>query len=307
MPLGQYGGERPPAPRWYRQAMATAPERSRFFIEDRHIELLTWGEVGKPGLLFTHGMSAHAVWWSYIAPSFAKDWRCAAISWSGMGGSDWCERYSFERFAAEASGAIDAAGLAEGNGPKGKEGVIIVGHSMGGSPSFLCSGADERVRGIICVDTPIHARWAIPSTKSVVAAPRIYPDIADALSRFRLDPPQLSENHYLIDHIARHGLKQAERDGQTGWQWRFDPAMWNLLDRSAVPTYPTRVRCPVIYMHGERSKTIDAEILAFMADVLPKGTPFIPIPDADHHVLADQPLALVGALRGALALWPPQG
>ncbi|MBA3054971.1 MAG: alpha/beta hydrolase [Sphingomonadales bacterium] len=303
MPLGQYGGERPPAPRWYRQAMAQPPERSRFTVGDREIELLTWGEVGKPGLLFLHGMSAHADWWSFIAPSFAQDWRCAAISFSGMGGSDWCDEYSFDRFGEEAKAAIDAAKLDAGNGQ-----VIIVGHSMGGSPAFLCSGADERVRGIICVDTPIHPRWGAPAKREATSAThKIYPDVASAICRFRLDPPQLSENHYLIDHIARHGLKQVERDGQAGWQWRFDPALWNLLDRSGVPTYPSRVRCPVIYMHGERSKTIDPEILEFLLDVLPAGTPFIPIPDADHHVLADQPLALIGALRGVLALWPPRG
>lgn len=302
MPLGQYGGERPPAPRWYQQAMAQPPERSRFTIDDRQIELLCWGEVGKPGLLFLHGMSAHADWWSFIAPSFAKDWRCAAISFSGMGGSDWCKEYSFERFAAEARAAIDFGQLAAGDGT-----VIVVGHSMGGSPAMMCSGADARVRGVILIDTPIHPRWGSPPKRETAApAHKIYADAADALSRFRLDPPQLSENHYLIDHIARHGLKQVEQNGQPGWQWRFDPALWNLLDRTDVPTYPSRVRAPVIYMHGERSKTIDPEVLEFLHDVLPEGTPFIPIPDADHHVLADRPLALIGALRAALAFWPPQ-
>ena len=38
----------------------------------RKLEVLTWGEVGKPGLLFVHGNSAHADWWSFIAPFFAE-------------------------------------------------------------------------------------------------------------------------------------------------------------------------------------------------------------------------------------------
>lgn len=302
MPLGQYGAERPPAPLWYRQAVAQPPERSRFTVEDRNIELLCWGEVGKPGLLFLHGMSAHADWWSFIAPSFAREWRCAAISFSGMGGSDWCGEYSFERFTAEAVAAIDVARLSVGSNR-----VIVVGHSMGGHPAMISGGADPRVRGVICIDTAIHPRWGMPVRRDASTAEhRVYPDLAAALARFRLDPPQLSENHYLIDHVARHGLKQVQREGKSGWQWRFDPALWNMLDRSQVTNNPKRVRCPMVYMHGERSKTVDPEVRAFLRDVLPAGTPFIPIPDADHHVLVDQPLALIGALRGVLACWPPR-
>jgi pimeloyl-ACP methyl ester carboxylesterase len=38
-----------------------------------------------------------------------------------------------------------------------------------------------------------------------------------------------------------------------------------------------------------------------MAARMPAGTPLIPIPEAYHHVMADQPLALVAALRALLA------
>jgi hypothetical protein len=31
------------------------------------------------------------------------------------------------------------------------------------------------------------------------------------------------------------------------------------------------------------------------------------IPDADHHLMVDQPLAFVAALRGLLAGWPSRG
>jgi hypothetical protein len=82
--LGPFNGEKPPAPAWFEAAIGVGPERSRIPVEGAEIELLTWGEVGKPGLLFLHGNGAHADWWSFIAPFFAKDWRCAAISWSGM-------------------------------------------------------------------------------------------------------------------------------------------------------------------------------------------------------------------------------
>jgi pimeloyl-ACP methyl ester carboxylesterase len=34
------------------------------------------------------------------------------------------------------------------------------------------------------------------------------------------------------------------------------------------------------------------------------GAPQVAIPDADHHVMVDQPLALVAAFRALLAGWP---
>jgi pimeloyl-ACP methyl ester carboxylesterase len=38
-----------------------------------------------------------------------------------------------------------------------------------------------------------------------------------------------------------------------------------------------------------------------MAARMPPGSKLVPIPQAYHHVMADQPLALVAALRGLLA------
>jgi hypothetical protein len=34
------------------------------------------------------------------------------------------------------------------------------------------------------------------------------------------------------------------------------------------------------------------------------GTPFVEIPESEHHVLLDQPLALVASLRTLFATWP---
>src|ERR1700712_2023603 len=101
-PLAEFKGEEPPSPQWFKDAIALEPER--VFVESlgSKLEVLTWGEVGKPGLLFVHGNSAHADWWSFIAPFFAADFRVASMSLAGMGASDWRERYSFTDFADDA-------------------------------------------------------------------------------------------------------------------------------------------------------------------------------------------------------------
>jgi pimeloyl-ACP methyl ester carboxylesterase len=45
------------------------------------------------------------------------------------------------------------------------------------------------------------------------------------------------------------------------------------------------------------------EIGSFMSSLLGRTAPVVEIPQAQHHVMLDQPLALVAALRALLADW----
>ena len=303
--LGPFKGEPPPAPAWFDAAIAVEPERSIIEVEGTPIELLTWGEVGKPGLLLLHGNVAHADWWSFIAPFFAKDWRVAAISWAGMGASGWREAYSARTFAAEAFAAVEAAQL-EAGGHK----PIFVGHSFGGFPTLYCAARHaERLRGAILVDSsiqPPEKRWKGPPPRSGKGMP-IYPTLPEALARFRLAPPQPCENLYVADFIARRSLKRAPLpDGSgEGWTWKFDPFLWSKLDRSQmqqVQRGPPAV--PIAQISGDRSAIMRRRELGAQGDFVPSGVPHAIIPDSEHHIMVDQPLALVAALRTLLAVWP---
>jgi len=295
--LGPFQGEPPPAPAWFEAAVAQQPERSMVPVDGANIELLTWGEVGKPGLLFLHGNGAHADWWSFIAPFFAKDWRVAAISWAGMGGSDWRELYTGETFAAEIFAAIDAAQL-EAGGVK----PIVVGHSFGGFPTLYCAALHaERLRGAVMVDSsiqPPEKRWRGPPPRPD-AANRVYPTLEAGLARFRLAPPQPCENLYIADYIARRSLKEVEG----GWTWKFDPAIWQRFKMPDLGEMLSQIACPAALMWGERSGLMHAETLDYMVGQMPKDVLLLPLPDADHHVMIDQPLAFVAGLRGLLAGW----
>ncbi len=295
--LAPFHGAPPPAPAWFDAAIAHQPERSTIDVLGTPIELLTWGEVGKPGLLFLHGNGAHADWWSFIAPSFAKDWRIAAISWAGMGSSGWREAYSAETFAAEAFAAVEAAQL-EAGGAK----PILVGHSFGGFPTLYCAARHpERLRGAILLDTsiqPPEKRWKGPPPRSGFGT-KVYPTLEEALARFRLAPPQPCENLYIADHIARRSLKEV--DG--GWTWKFDPAIWQRFSMPDLGQLLTEIACPAALMWGERSGLMHAETLDYMIAQMPDAVLRLPVPDADHHVMLDQPLAFVAGLRGLLAAW----
>jgi len=309
-PLAGLKGAEPPAPAWFREAIAVEPERS--FVENlgAKIELLTWGEVGKPGLLFVHGASAHADWWSFIAPFFAKDYRIAALSLAGMGLSDWRDSYRFPDFCSDFEAVAQAAGLyADGGKP------IYIGHSFGGAQVFFAGmRAPEQLKAGILIDTGFGAppeqveRGETPSREAADREAKIYPSFEAALARFRLMPLQPTENLYIADFIARRSLKMAARpDGGEGWTWRFDPKLWAKLDRGSLRASPedmARPMPPMVHIAGEHSALLqrrrDGKLMAF-----PTSLPEIVLPDAYHHVMVDQPLALVAALRALLAAWPP--
>lgn len=298
--LAAYQGRIPKAPKWFGDALAMAPERGHFASQGAQIELLSWGDSGKPGLLFLHGNGAHADWWSAIAPFFADQWRCAAPSLSGMGRSERrADGYTILDFAQEARDAIPAAGLDRAGPP------IVIAHSMGGMVGIHALAARRLARGLILIDSPLgmsddRAQEVRAGAPRTYRAHRPFATLADGLARFRLSPPQACANDYMVDHIARHGLVR-QQDGQ--WVWHFDP------QRMAIPDEPValpidRVGCPVAYIYGDRSALIDGATLASTLAALPPGSPVVAIPDAAHHVPLDQPLALIAALRALLATWP---
>ena len=300
--LAAFEGARPPAPAWFDHALAQAPERARVEVEGAEVEVLTWGPPEGQGLLFLHGAGAHAGWWSFIAPFFAAQGRrVAALTWSGMGGSAWRERYGFDTYAAEAVAAARHAGLfAHAARPD------LVAHSFGGAIAcHLAASADgARFGRIVVADAAVRPpgrRWSGPPWRT--NPNRLYPTEAAALARFRLAPPQDCANLYAADHIARGGLRHTAE----GWCWSFDPFVWANLDRASRPLSQeaelAQARAPLAFLYGDRSLVFDAEALAYTCAHAAPGTPFVAIPDAAHHVMLDQPLAFVAALRALLAGW----
>ncbi len=302
-PLAEFQGEVPPAPAWFHHAIEQAPERTMIDADGVGIETLAWGRRGAPGLLFMHGNSAHADWWSFIAPFFAEEWRVAALSFSGMGGSERREVYSVDEYKREAFAVAAAAGLFEA-----AQKPVFVGHSLGAMVTAAAAAdAGERLRCAVFVDPPFRspARMAEWRERRLSAPQRslpnkVYPTLAAALARFRFLPPQTSEHPYLVDHIARASLQQV--DG--GWAWRFDPELWPKMRWRDTSVDLTQVKCPTAFIHGERSRLMHPEDFEFMWRAAPARTPVLMIPEAHHHLMMDQPLAFVAGLRGLLAGWP---
>ncbi|MCT2559871.1 alpha/beta hydrolase [Tsuneonella sp. YG55] len=295
--LGRFEGERPPAADWFTQALEQEPERSHFDVDGAAIELLTWGAVGKPGLLFLHGNAAHADWWSFIAPHFADDYRCAAISWSGMGGSQWRDRYAIPTFAKEAMRAIEVAQLAASGARP-----VIVAHSFGGFPTlYLGSQHPDAIAGAILVDSaPPRAEGGPPPRLAQGRdAHNRYPTLAAALRRFRLMPEQDAAHLEVVDFIARGGLHEVPESeaARGGWTWRFDPRFWENFHRGSLAARPT---VPMGVIYGADSQLFPDGRLETLLDLLADCRFVTRIEGAGHHIMVDKPLEMIAAIREGL-------
>ena len=285
------------APDWFRWALAQLPERGRVDVEGAGIEWLTWGERGRPGLLLAGGNGAHMGWWRWIAPYLADGYRVTAMTWSGMGGSDWRDGYAPEQFVREAMGVAEATGLFSA-----PVAPVMIGHSFGGILTALAAATvGERLRGAILIDARLHTRSVWGADAAPVPPRRIHPSREAVIARFRLQPRQPQRHRYILDLIAGEALETA--DG--GWRWRADPYIRHKTDLGTNLTgLIPRARCPLMFIRGGLSTTLTEDIWAEHQRLAPPGTPFVVIPDAHHHVMIDQPIALLSVIAAMVRMLP---
>jgi pimeloyl-ACP methyl ester carboxylesterase len=295
-PLSSFHGEVPPAPDWFANAIAMKPESHFVQVEGARIHYLRWGDCARPGLLLVHGNGAHAYWWAFIAPFLARNYNVAAMDLSGMGDSAWRTSYSMEMFAREQLAVAEDAGMFGLTEPP-----IIIGHSFGGFVTMLTGALyGDRLAGTVIVDSPVNPPGRPGRQRPREARPhRVYESMAAALARFRLMPPQTCDNPFLVDWVGRHSLKPV--DG--GFVWKFDPLIWRDFSIGDTAARLQATKCRIAIFRGENSVLMPPEIGEYVFNLLGRAAPVVEIPQAKHHVMLDQPLALVAALRALLADW----
>jgi pimeloyl-ACP methyl ester carboxylesterase len=284
------------APQWFLDAIAYAPQRRSVPVSGCQINYLVWGDADKPPLVLVHGGAAHAMWWSIHARALAQHYYVIAPDLSGHGDSGRRDSYPKEIWAEEVVTVAEHA--APGRLP------VLVGHSMGGLVSIVAAAVygAPRLTGAVIVDAPVRR----PDPESVEGnsgrafrSPGVYPDLQSALPHFRLIPPQPCEHGFILEHIARHSLVQTPE----GWTWKFDPRVFLRYSGTSVREHLAQVNCRVALMRGEFSAIVSPESGAYMYEQLKRNAPLVEIPQAHHHLILDQPLAFIAALRALLADW----
>lgn len=280
-------------PGWLAHSLSVEPEQRMVEVAGCDINLLVWGERGRPGLVLVHGGAAHAHWWSSIAPLIG-DYRVVALDLSGHGDSGRRPVYRVDLWTDE---VLAAAAAADVGGP-----VVVVGHSMGGFVAVATAVAGgDRVAGIIVLDSPMVEDDPEVEAARIGAAfgmPKTYRTFDEAVGRFRTVPAQDHYDEWIKDYVARWSLRQV--DG--GWTWKFDPELFRAISRTAAAEQLPNVRCRVALLRSEFG-LVTPEIGRVIYENLGRVAPVVEIPLAGHHMMLDQPLLLLTALRALLADW----
>ena len=280
------------APAWYRHALDVPHGDSTVTVDGADIHYLTWGEPDRPGLVFVHGGAAHAHWWTHVAALFAGNYRIAAIDLSGHGDSDRRAVYSLNAWTDEVVAVADAADMA---------GLpIVIGHSMGGFVTLATAARhSDRLAGGVVIDSPVVKADPEMDTgrRDNFRNPKVYPDAATAIARFRTVPEQDHYEPFVMADVAARSLHPCNG----GVTWKFDPRIF-LPDRAAADDLLPSITCRIALFRAQHG-LVTADIGAYMYEQLGRVTPVVEIPLAGHHVMLDQPLLLVTALRTLLADW----
>ena len=284
-----------PPPLWFSNAISFPLQRRTLTVADCPLNYFVWGDPATPPIVLVHGGAAHAMWWSALAPQLSRHYYVIAPDLSGHGDSGRRETYPLEGWADEVMAVVQDAGCA---------GLpVLVGHSMGGLVCIVAAAIHgHRLAGAVIVDSPVSK--PDPESKEGESGkafrnPKTYPDLDAALAHFHLIPEQPCANDFLVDHIARHSVGLTD----AGWVWKFDPRIFLRFPPKTMHDYLARVRCRVALLRGELSAIVLPETGEYRYELLNRNAPLVEIPQAYHHLILDQPLAFIAALRALLADW----
>lgn len=307
-PIAHLMGAKPPAPAWFEKAIAAPSDEGSVEVAGAAIRYSAWGNSGQRGLVFVHGGRAHRNWWRPFAPFFADRFRVVAYDASGMGDSDWRTRYSLHGAIDELFAVWRASGADLSRRP------IVVGHSFGGWMTLAAVEREgEHLSGAVVVDSPIglpdpdegYTVFKGSASPEKARTARIYGAAEEPIARFRFLPNQPCDQLYLVDHIARTGIREVRgEDGRPGWTWKFDPGQGRNFDIHFDRDLFLAPRCPLAFIYGEESAFAQGDGLAHLKKQARGRSPVIMMPGVHHHLMMEEPIAFVSTLRALLTTWP---
>lgn len=280
------------------------PGRARALeVDGLNLVLLDHGAAGGGALsplLLLHGGMAHARWWDLVAPALADVAHPVALDRRGHGDSDWAEagRYGWER---------DLLDIEEVMRRTSAHAWTVAGHSQGGMLAVhLATRGHVPIRRLVLLDVPLE-----PSNPRLTRVGRafnripqlVYPTLEHAVRRFQPFPSPHRIAPVVLDYLARHSFKELPDGGYTSkFHWKSyqrDRAR----EGNPLADFGARLRSlrlPVASVRAAESTILSHADQQEMLARLPDGHGF-EIADATHSLHAEQPEAVVAALRTFLA------
>jgi pimeloyl-ACP methyl ester carboxylesterase len=279
------------SPEWYWRALA-APVQENFTICDSiEIAYRQWGDPGNQGIVLVHGGGAHSRWWDHIAPLLAHGRTVVALDLSGHGDSGRRPEYSLDEWAREVFAVAQAARFTQP--------PVVIGHSLGGFVTLRAASMfGSQLGGIMVVDSPV--RDVTPEERAAreqraFGPLKVYTTYDAAIEHFRPIPEQ-DTLPYITAHIAETSLRKVEG----GWSWKFDRHIFARPEMGL--SLLGHLDCRVALFRGEHGM-LSSDMSDAIYDRLGGVAPVIEIPAAAHHIMLDQPIALITGIRSLLADW----
>jgi pimeloyl-ACP methyl ester carboxylesterase len=288
----------------------SAPRHRSTDAQGLAIHCLEWGERAHEPIILIHGFldMAHS-WQAFVErlePLLPQRPWIVAPDCRGHGDSGWVGAggyYHFPDYVFDLDCVIRALGVSR---------CALVGHSMGGTISWLYSGAfPERVTRLVLIEgigppgmdfseAPLRMNsWIGEVQQRGRNHFRQYTSVEAGARQLRQTNPRLSEAAAL--ELARRGMRQHD-SGK--WVWKFDP-----LHRTSAPQpfytaqaleFFRRIQCPVLIVEGAQSQQRRRADKQQRHDAIARRE-YAVIEDAGHMVHQDNPQALARAVSAFFA------
>lgn len=273
-----------------RRALGVTASEHVVDVEGAAIRYRVWdGPRQATPVVLVHGMLAHSRWWDVVAAWLSRDRPVVALDLSGMGDSDRRARYSRALHAREIAAVTSAAGFGQ---------AVLVAHSFGGDPALRSAVSHGELFGqLVLLDCRLRLPGVPSAAEQAGKGPlrrRVYDSFDAARAKFRLMPESRQADPVMLDHVVRHSITAC--DG--GWTWKFDESMATEPDPDD-PLDVSALAVPLSFVRGDESIVTTPDIMAITRQFLPQAR-YLSIPVAGHHLMLDQPVALVALLRAIL-------
>jgi pimeloyl-ACP methyl ester carboxylesterase len=285
----------------------TAPREGAVDARGLKIHYLEWGDPAAEPLLLIHGFLDHARSWERFVAALqnheAMPRRIIAPDCRGHGDSGWVGAggyYHFPDYIWDLNTLVEALRL---------DRFALVGHSMGGTISFIYTGTfPARVEKLVLVEGigPLPAQFpdAPPRMERWIAEVKMvpqrkiveYPSLEEAAQRLRRKNPRL--DNALALELARGGMR---RIANGSWVWKFDP-----LHRTAAPQpfylaqaveFFRRIECPVLIVNGAESRHTPRPDIAERLEAISDAR-VASVEGAGHMMHHDDPARLAELVAG---------
>ena len=249
----------------------------------------TYGQPGRPVLVFLHGLFGSSTNWSSIARQCAMDYYVLVPDMRNHGRSPHSESMNYTAMTHDLIALLDKECIAQ---------ATLVGHSMGGKVAMrMALLAPQRVTALAIVDiAPVTYQHNFDRFFHAF-------DCVDLHTVTNRNDAQHQMAEHQLEESMQFFLLQNLRKTGNAWEWRIN---LNAIraGQQTITSFDAPLGCsyskPAWFIYGTQSDYVQPAHGATVSAYFPQAT-YHPIAEADHWVHVDQPVLFKQVLQQFLA------